>query len=40
MADAAPATVGSRIAFVSEFLGRRLADTYEIRELFPGERLV
>lgn len=35
-----PAVVGSRVAFVASFLGRRLAYTYEIRELVPGELLV
>ncbi len=35
-----PVGVGSRIAFVAQFLGRRLAYTYEVNDFVPGERLV
>jgi uncharacterized protein YndB with AHSA1/START domain len=35
-----PLTVGTRVAFVATFLGRRLEYTYEVRDLVPGERFV
>lgn len=34
-----PAQVGSRVDFVAQFLGRRLAYTYEFVEFVPGRRL-
>lgn len=35
-----PLAVGTRLAFVARFLGRRLAYTYEVVEYVPGTRLV
>ena len=35
-----PLEVGSKLAFVARFLGRRLEYVYEVRELVPGEQLV
>ena len=35
-----PMRIGSKLAFVAHFLGRRLAYTYEVVDLVPGQRLV
>ena len=35
-----PVKVGSQIAFVAHFLGRRMAYTYEVVDLVPTERFV
>ena len=37
---AKPLALGSQIAFVARFLGRRLAYVYEVTALVPGERFV
>lgn len=38
--SAKPLRVGSRIAFVAQFLGRTIAYTYEVKEMVAGERFV
>ena len=35
-----PARVGTKVARVAQFMGKRIAYTYVIEELVPGERLV
>jgi uncharacterized membrane protein len=37
---APPIGVGSKMAFVAHFLGKRMAYTYEVIEMVPGEKLV
>ena len=35
-----PVNIGSKMAFIAHFLGRRMAYTYEVVEFVPEERLV
>src|SRR6266852_5270015 len=35
-----PMRIGSKLAFMAQFLGRQLAYTYEVTDLVPGRRLV
>jgi uncharacterized protein YndB with AHSA1/START domain len=37
---AKPLQIGSRVAFVAQFMGRKLAYTYEFTDIVPGKRLV